>query len=858
VAWDTRSGKPVVYDSRREVTPVDAEGYAMAGAFDVVFGGEQVRCRPAFALLHDSLAQFPVARVAHITGMPEDALIAAAQMISDARNVSYHAWTGVVQHTNATQTERAIAVLYALTGSFDAPGGNVPLARQPINRPNPPTLLDPVQAAKALGLDRYPLGPPSQGWVTIDDVYTAILEGRPYPVKVMFGFGSNILVSLANTDRGREALAALDFHVHCDLFETPTSRYADILLPVNSAWEREGLRVGFEISAEAEELVQLRPQMIPAQGESRSDLDIVFALATRLGMSDAFFGGNIEAGWDHMLAPLGITTAQLRAKPEGIRCPVSQTYRKYAQPLPEGSVRGFSTPTRRVEIYSARLLAHGYPALPQYIESDDAVAGAGEFPYVLTTARSGYYCHSQHRGLSTLRKRAQEPSVEIAATLAAELGIQTGDWIAVQTRAGRARFRAKPSDSLQRDVLVAEYGWWDACEDVAMPGYDPFSSVGSNFNRLIPVDHVDPISGAVPMRSTRCNIVVSAQAREGWQGNAPLRVAALTAEADDIVSMVLEPLALSPLPSFQPGQHLMLTVDGDAGAPSVSRAYSLSGAAGTADYRVGIKHVAPRGEAPGAMSTYVHRSLQVGDLIHAAVPAGNFRIPTSAAFPVVLIATGIGITPFLGYLETLAASHRDAMPEVVLLYGSRNRRSHAYADRLHSLCSVLPRLRIHHFLSRPDDVDAPAWSHRQGRVCAAAIEDFLIHRRARFYLCGQEAMLDAMVAGLLARGVPRFEIFLERFYAPVSARPMTTGEFTIRFARSGRSLQWTPAAGNLLSLAEAHGIALPSGCRTGQCESCAIRRLSGEFAYSVATEMEDPDLCLTCQAVPVSDLVLDA
>jgi len=95
-------------------------------------------------------------------------------------------------------------------------------------------------------------------------------------------FGSNLLVAQPDVRLGREALEQLEFHVHCDLRHNPTSRLADIVLPVSTAWERESLRVGFEISAEAQEQVQLRPQMIANIGEGRSDHWIVAELAKRL------------------------------------------------------------------------------------------------------------------------------------------------------------------------------------------------------------------------------------------------------------------------------------------------------------------------------------------------------------------------------------------------------------------------------------------------------------------------------------------------------------------------------------------------------------------------------------------------
>ncbi len=87
--------------------------------------------------------------------------------------------------------------------------------------------------------------------MTARDTYRAILEGEPYKVRAMMAFGTNLPVSQADTALAHRALSRLEFHVHRDLFETPAARYADILLPVNTPWEREGLRIGFEIDDRA-------------------------------------------------------------------------------------------------------------------------------------------------------------------------------------------------------------------------------------------------------------------------------------------------------------------------------------------------------------------------------------------------------------------------------------------------------------------------------------------------------------------------------------------------------------------------------------------------------------------------------
>jgi ferredoxin len=81
----------------------------------------------------------------------------------------------------------------------------------------------------------------------------------------------------------------------------------------------------------------------------------------------------------------------------------------------------------------------------------------------------------------------------------------------------------------------------------------------------------------------------------------------------------------------------------------------------------------------------------------------------------------------------------------------------------------------------------------------------------------------------------------------------------VHFAKSGRTLTWKPDEPpmTLLGFAEQAGLALPSGCRVGQCESCAVRIVSGRVAHLSGSEPEDPAMCLACQAVPLGDIVLD-
>lgn len=819
VVIDGASGRPV---SSTEATYAQLSGVQQAGP---------IACRTAFDHYRAAAAPYDPATVERITGIPAAQVEAFADLAGAAGSVCYHGWTGVGQHTNATQTERAIATLYALTGSFDAPGGNVRMPALPVPALHSMAMIPPETRAKALGLDKRPLGPPTDGWITSTDFYDAVLNKKPYPVRAFFAFGSNILISHPAPERGRAALEALEFQVHCDLFLNPTAETADIVLPVSSPWEHEALRIGFEITPEAQGHVQLRPQIIPRQGEARSDMWIVFQLAQRLGMGDAFFGGDIEAGFRHLLSPLGLDLETLRASPEGICLPLVQEHRKYRK-------TGFATETGKAELYSEKLLRHRYPPVPQY--TPPAEAPGEDFPLTLLSANNGYFCHSQQRGIVSLRRRRPEPLAELHPDLASRYAIADGGWMRIGTRLGSTRVRAKFNDALAPDVVASDYGWWQSAPDLGLPGY----ARGESFNALIDENARDPVSGALGMRSFACIITPEADLR--WPGWRSFTVTHRTQETPDVVVLRFAPADGGKLPAYQPGQYVRVRAGAEV------RSYSLigSGLREASEYRIGVRHI-----EGGRLSSELAERLKPGDRVELEAPAGSFRMPLDDEFPVVLIAGGIGITPFMSYLEALAEGAGSA--RVTLYHGCRDASHQPFTTRIEELAQRLPNFDMKLCLSRPGPDDVCS---KTGRLNAGDIDPALIQARARFYICASDAMTDAMIEGLKARGVPPFEIFKERFLSPEPPPPDGLEPRTIRLARSGRTLTWTPGESvpTILNCVERNGLPLPSGCRTGQCESCAVDILSGTVRHLVETADLDEGVCLTCQAIPTSDLVLDA
>jgi anaerobic selenocysteine-containing dehydrogenase len=509
VARDEGKGGVALYDPATGTYEGNGIEPALFGEVTVETLQGPVVCRPAFQNVAEHCGRYTPERVEAICGIPGEQIEAAARMLWEARPVAYYAWSGVEMQTNSTQIARAIAQLYALTGSLDTPGGNVLFSAVPTAGVEGRELMPPEKRKRSLGLPERPLGPSRWGFVTSEELYRGVLEHQPYHVRGLVGFGASLLLAHSDSRRGREALAALDFYVHADLFMNPTAEMADIVLPVASAFEREALKVGFEVSAEAQSHVQLRWRVVEPRGESRSDIEIVFDLACRLGLGAHFWDGDIEAAYRNQLEPSGITLEALREKPGGVRAPVETRYRKFAE-MQDGTPRGFNTPTRKIELYSETLLEHGYPPLPQY---DEPLVGpvsrpdlAERFPLVLTCTKHTLFCETQHRALPSLRRLAPDPEVELHPSAAAERGIRPGDWVQIETPLGSVRARAKMNDTLAPDVVCGQHGWWQACPELGLPGYDPFDSEGANLNLIIGNDAIDPISGSVPHRAYLCEV----------------------------------------------------------------------------------------------------------------------------------------------------------------------------------------------------------------------------------------------------------------------------------------------------------------------------------------------------------------
>lgn len=260
-------------------------------------------------------------------------------------------------------------------------------------------------------------------------------------------------------------------------------------------------------------VAQRRVRAVPPVGERRSDIDIVFDLAARLGLGAHFSGGDAAAAFDAVLEPAGLSWDGLLAHPHGVRVVPQTVYEKHAREDAGGRFAGLPTLTRKVELFSDPLASIGQDGLPRYVEPAMSPVSrpdlAREFPLVLTNAKRAHFLHSQHRGIAALRRIEPDPTVELHPDTAAQFGVVDGAWVLVETPRGSVHAKADVTRRVARGVVCGSHGWWEAQEELGRAPLDPFSERGANLNLLVHNDERDPISGGVPHRSTLCRVVPS-------------------------------------------------------------------------------------------------------------------------------------------------------------------------------------------------------------------------------------------------------------------------------------------------------------------------------------------------------------
>ncbi|MEQ8815367.1 MAG: pyridoxamine 5'-phosphate oxidase family protein [Thalassobaculum sp.] len=341
-------------------------------------------------------------------------------------------------------------------------------------------------------------------------------------------------------------------------------------------------------------------------------------------------------------------------------------------------------------------------------------------------------------------------------------------------------------------------------------------------------------------------------------GDRPFRVTGIVDESETARSFHLQPADGGAVAPYRPGQFLPVALDIDGARRPVRRTYTLSDAPGGLGYRITVKR-----EPGGAASTWLHDRLRVGDSIRAGRPAGGFVLDTDSRRPVLLLSAGIGVTPMIAMLNHLLGGpegrRRAPHRRIRFAHVARHGGEHAFADHVRALARAHPdHLTVHVRYTAPRPADAPGRDFDgTGRIDRAALGAWLPPDDCDVYLCGPAGFMADMREALAGLGVPPERIRSEAFgpAGPVAPGPTILGPAVdsadVTFRAAGITVAWTPEAGSLLDLAEAHGVDAPAGCRSGSCGTCAASLTRGATRYLRAPVAEPAaGRILLCQAVP--------
>jgi len=235
-----------------------------------------------------------------------------------------------------------------------------------------------------------------------------------------------------------------------------------------------------------------------------------------------------------------------------------------------------------------------------------------------------------------------------------------------------------------------------------------------------------------------------------------LRVAKKTRESVDVTSFELVACDDRELPEFEAGQHLPVELQIDGSDLPIKRTYSLSNGPGEGRYRISVKR-----EPMGVASRHLHEKLQVGNLVRAAKPGGDFVLEQSDR-PVALISAGIGVTPMVSMLRAITGGGSNR--RVHFIHGARDGTQHPLAAEIRGIAQRHENVNLEVVYSQPRSEDTPGEDYsRLGRINGDLIEELIPGLDADFFLCGPTGFLADVASALTGLGVSTERIRTETF-----------------------------------------------------------------------------------------------
>jgi nitric oxide dioxygenase len=234
-----------------------------------------------------------------------------------------------------------------------------------------------------------------------------------------------------------------------------------------------------------------------------------------------------------------------------------------------------------------------------------------------------------------------------------------------------------------------------------------------------------------------------AAAQGGWNGWRDFTVEATKQESEVIRSFILVPTDGHAVMHHRPGQYLTFALD-VPGAGRLKRNYSISSAPDGRSYRISVKREARPGVPPGLASNWLHDHAAPGTVLKVAPPAGEFFLDEKDDGPVVLLSGGVGLTPMMSMLETIARSGSGR--PVWYIHGAENGRVHAMGEHARALAEQARNITVSTFYNTPSQGDQLGVHYNEpGLITANWLARNTPVQEAAYYLCGPRPFLRAMV-----------------------------------------------------------------------------------------------------------------
>ncbi len=343
-----------------------------------------------------------------------------------------------------------------------------------------------------------------------------------------------------------------------------------------------------------------------------------------------------------------------------------------------------------------------------------------------------------------------------------------------------------------------------------------------------------------------------------------LRVAEVKRETPDAVSVRFElPEELREAFAFRAGQHL--TFRREIGGEELRRNYSVCVSPSEGVLKIGVKKI-----AGGAFSGWVNDELRAGDIVDVMAPHGSFcwSFDDAARREYVAFAGGSGITPVLSLMKTALAM--EPQSRFTLFYGNRNSPGVMFLEEIAGLKDrYLDRVAVFHFLEDEEE-EIELFNGRLDRTKVEEILSTLVRAQDvdAFFICGPGPMMDAAEEALLAKGVEKSRILIERFTTgPLSAAQAAAARaleekaagLKMSVTLNGRRVQvaFDPEKHSILDNVRAAGLPAPFACKGGVCATCRAKVTAGEVSMKVNYGLSEQELAegyvLTCQATPLTE-----